>query len=76
MSARQKVVRVADLQVGGAGDVLMTVGLGSCVAIVLYDRGRAVGGMAHVLLPSPGAQPAPTATRPSSPRRRCRACSS
>jgi chemotaxis receptor (MCP) glutamine deamidase CheD len=29
------VVRVADLNVGGAEDVLVTVGLGSCVAIVL-----------------------------------------
>jgi chemotaxis protein CheD len=29
------------------------VGLGSCVAIVLYDPLARVGGMAHVLLPSP-----------------------
>ena len=53
MIARQKVVRVADLQVATAGEVLLTVGLGSCVAIVLYDPVGRVGGMAHVLLPSP-----------------------
>jgi chemotaxis protein CheD len=53
MIARQKVVRVADLQVATAGEVLITVGLGSCVAIVLYDPVARVGGMAHVLLPSP-----------------------
>jgi chemotaxis protein CheD len=53
MSARNLLVRVADLQVGGADDILMTVGLGSCVAIVLYDPGVRVGGLAHVLLPSP-----------------------
>lgn len=53
MSRRQTVVRVADLQVGVAEDVLVTVGLGSCVAIVLYDPVARVGGMAHVLLPSP-----------------------
>lgn len=47
------VVRVADLNVGGAEDVLVTVGLGSCVAIVLYDAAARVGGLAHILLPSP-----------------------
>jgi chemotaxis protein CheD len=34
-------------------DVLVTVGLGSCVAILLYDGKAKVGGLAHVLLPSP-----------------------
>ena len=53
MIARQKVVRVADLQVAIAGEVLITVGLGSCVAIVFYDPVARVGGMAHILLPSP-----------------------
>jgi chemotaxis protein CheD len=52
MSPREIIVRVADLQVGGAGDVLVTVGLGSCIAIVLHDAEACVGGMAHVLLPS------------------------
>ena len=47
------IVRVADLQVGGAGDQLVTVGLGSCIAIVLHDAAARVGGLAHVLLPSP-----------------------
>ena len=53
MSAGQKIVRVADLQVATTGEVLITVGLGSCVAIVLYDAVARIGGMAHVLLPSP-----------------------
>jgi chemotaxis protein CheD len=53
MSPREIIVRVADLQVGGAGDHLVTVGLGSCIAIVLHDAGARVGGLAHVLLPSP-----------------------
>ena len=47
------VVRVADVRVGGPKDVLITVGLGSCVAIILHDPVNRVGGMAHVLLPSP-----------------------
>ena len=47
------VVRVADLNVGGEDDVLVTVGLGSCVAIALHDPSARVGGLAHILLPSP-----------------------
>ena len=31
---------------------LLTLGLGSCVAIMLYDQETKIGGMAHVLLPS------------------------
>ncbi len=54
MSGREIIVRVADLGVGGAGDRLITVGLGSCIAIVLHDGSACVGGLAHVLLPSPG----------------------
>jgi chemotaxis protein CheD len=54
VSAADLLVRVADLNIGGEGDTLLTVGLGSCVAIVLHDAAVRVGGMAHVLLPSPG----------------------
>jgi chemotaxis protein CheD len=53
MSGRELVVRVADLRVGVKDDVLVTVGLGSCIAILLHDPTASVGGMAHVLLPSP-----------------------
>ena len=52
-NGREIIVRVADLQVGGSGDVLVTVGLGSCIAIMLHDPVARVGGLAHVLLPSP-----------------------
>lgn len=47
------IVRVADLRAGSGSDVLVTIGLGSCVAILLYDATVRVGGLAHVLLPSP-----------------------
>jgi chemotaxis protein CheD len=53
MKPRELVVRVADLRVGVAGDVLITQGLGSCVAILLHDPEARIGGLAHVLLPSP-----------------------
>jgi chemotaxis protein CheD len=45
-------VRVADAAVGQGETVLSTIGLGSCVAIVLHDAERRVGGLAHVLLPN------------------------
>ncbi|HET9039435.1 MAG TPA: chemotaxis protein CheD [Gemmatimonadales bacterium] len=47
------IVKVADLRAGTGTDILMTIGLGSCVAIVLYDATARVGGLAQVLLPSP-----------------------
>jgi chemotaxis protein CheD len=53
MSGRELVVRVADLRVGIADDILVTQGLGSCVAILLHDAKARIGGLAHVLLPSP-----------------------
>ena len=53
MSGREVVVRVADLRIGVGDDILITVGLGSCVAILLYDAEARVGGLAHILLPTP-----------------------
>jgi chemotaxis protein CheD len=53
VSGRELIVRVADLRSGGADDTLVTVGLGSCVAIMLHDAEARIGGMAHVLLPTP-----------------------
>lgn len=46
------MVRVADMSTGAAGDTLVTLGLGSCVAIALYDPAHKVGGLAHIMLPS------------------------
>lgn len=45
-------MRVADCAVGSRSGVLSTIGLGSCVAISLYDATAGVGGLAHILLPS------------------------
>jgi chemotaxis protein CheD len=50
-SAGQEIrVKVADYAVATQG-VIATIGLGSCVAIVLYDPVARIGGMAHILLP-------------------------
>ncbi|GAC1451626.1 MAG: chemotaxis protein CheD [Vulcanimicrobiaceae bacterium] len=45
-------VKVADYAVRRAAGTISTIGLGSCVAIVLYDVESRVGGIAHVLLPT------------------------
>jgi chemotaxis protein CheD len=45
-------VRMADAAVEQGSVTITTVGLGSCVAIVLHDAERQIGGLAHILLPS------------------------
>ena len=44
-------VKVAECAVGRDGQTLITIGLGSCVAILLYDPVARIGGLAHTLLP-------------------------
>ena len=48
-----KVIKVgmADLNVCKSPDQLTTLGLGSCVGIVLYDSVTKIGGLAHIMLP-------------------------
>lgn len=43
---------MADWAAERGDGVLVTLGLGSCVAIMLHDPGVRAGAMAHVLLPS------------------------
>jgi chemotaxis protein CheD len=45
-------VKVADYAVRRGDQVIATIGLGSCVAIALYDRATRTGGLAHILLPN------------------------
>ncbi len=45
------IVGMADLNVARGGDILTTLGLGSCVGITLYDPLTRIGGMAHIMLP-------------------------
>ncbi len=44
--------------------VLITHGLGSCIAIVLFDRTRKVGGMLHFQLPASSLNPERAAASP------------
>jgi len=45
-------IGIADLNATASPGVLTTLGLGSCVGIVLYDGRNRIGGMAHIMLPS------------------------
>lgn len=47
-------IAIGELYAATAPTRLVSLALGSCVAIVLHDSRVAVGGMAHVLLPTPG----------------------
>lgn len=53
MTPREVSVGVARHAIGYPGDMLVAVGLGSCIAIIVSDASARVGGMAHVLLPDP-----------------------
>jgi chemotaxis protein CheD len=47
------MVRMGELAASkAAGDVLVTIGLGSCIGLALVDRRRSLAGLAHVMLPS------------------------
>ncbi|HIP16985.1 MAG TPA: chemotaxis protein CheD [Methanothermococcus okinawensis] len=43
-------VKIGGLEAAKSPEVLETL-LGSCVALMLYDRGKRIGGMAHIMLP-------------------------
>ncbi len=49
---KEVIVKVADWAAERGDGVLVTLGLGSCVAIMLHDPQTKTGAMAHVLLPS------------------------
>ena len=49
---KEVIVKVADWAAERGGAVLVTLGLGSCVAIMLHDPQGPAGAMAHILLPA------------------------
>ncbi|THE62840.1 chemotaxis protein CheD [Salinadaptatus halalkaliphilus] len=44
-------VGISELAVSDGGDTLTSHGLGSCLAIALYDPETEIGGLAHAMLP-------------------------
>lgn len=53
-------VGMADYKVGTGPDKLLTLGLGSCIGVTLYDKKKKQGGMAHIMLPKNPNPDAPT----------------
>lgn len=51
MEVKEYRVGIADLNVSKSPDRIITVGLGSCIGIALYDRINGVGGLLHIMLP-------------------------
>jgi chemotaxis protein CheD len=44
-------VGIADLNLVMSPDKIMTIGLGSCIGISLYDNIQKIAGLAHIMLP-------------------------
>jgi chemotaxis protein CheD len=52
------MVRMGELAVSRSqGDVLVALGLGSCIGLVLVDKVKQVAGLAHVMLPDSSSAP-------------------
>ncbi|AQP54582.1 chemotaxis protein CheD [Vagococcus penaei] len=47
-----KKVGISDYQIAQAPDSLQTLGLGSCVAVFIYDKHKKIGGLSHIMLPN------------------------
>ena len=52
MTGKRHLVGIAELKTAVAGETLASLGLGSCVAVAIYDRNMRIGALAHVMLPS------------------------
>ena len=52
MTAAETMVRMGELAVSSQpGDVLVSLGLGSCIGLALIDRRMGIAGLAHIVLP-------------------------
>jgi len=44
-------VSISDYKVSRSPNKLVTLGLGSCVGVAIYDRATKIGGLSHIMLP-------------------------
>jgi len=51
MESSKIIVRISDFAIGRAPAVLVTQGIGSCVAVCLYEKEQKLGALAHIMLP-------------------------
>lgn len=49
--SEQIKVGISDYKISHAPNQLLTLGLGSCVGVVLYDKKSKIGGLSHIMLP-------------------------
>lgn len=45
-------IGIAEMKVAKSPDKIVTLGLGSCIGLVLYDPITKIGGMVHIMLPT------------------------
>jgi chemotaxis protein CheD len=58
MTPAETMVRMGELAVSSVcGDVLVSLGLGSCIGLALVDRRMGIAGLAHIVLPEAGDAP-------------------
>ena len=50
------VIGIGDYAVSDDGTPLTTVGLGSCIGIVIYDSSKKIAGLSHIMLPAIGSK--------------------
>ncbi len=48
------IIGIGDYAVSDNGSPLSTVGLGSCIGIVIYDSKQKIAGLSHIMLPTMG----------------------
>lgn len=51
MESTEVKVGIADLNLVSSPGKIMTIGLGSCVGIALYDKRNKLAGLSHIMLP-------------------------
>lgn len=49
--AVELTVGMGEVMVAESPHVLRCIGIGSCIAVALYDKATAMGGLAHIMLP-------------------------
>ena len=58
----ETMVRMGELAISDTpGDVLVSLGLGSCIGLALVDKRAGVAGLAHIVLPATSGAPKPEA---------------
>ena len=58
----ETMVRMGEMAISDtSGDVLVSLGLGSCIGLALVDKRAGVAGLAHIVLPGASGTPKPAA---------------